>query len=274
MQSGLDDWMIPIGRNLILTNPPFSHTIAPSKCAWSEGKVSQAAVFVMKCLDHAGDGTRLIAILPDVLRTGSRYHAWRKEVEMRAKVASVEILGRFDKQTEIDVFVLDGKSSPNGNYASNWSLPEKAARTVGKLFDIRVGPVVTFRLTGKGPWHPYVHSSELPVGDNVSSFETNIRFEGTTFEPPFVAVRRTSKADYRIRCLATLVTGMRPLAVDNHLLIASPRAGGESTCKELLRVLSDPRTSAWMNGRMRCRHLTVSALREVPWIGGDQNEQG
>jgi hypothetical protein len=273
VQSGLDDWKIPGGKYLILSNPPFSHTQSPQSYGWAKGRVSQAAVFVMKCLEQATKGTRLIAILPDVLRTGSRYERWREKIEKSSNITSVKILGRFDKQTDIDVFVLDTKISATTGQVNRWSRPKQATHTVGDLFEIRVGPVVTFRLTGKGSWYPFVHSSELPIGEKVSIFGTNIRFEGKTYKTPFVAVRRTSKAEYKTRCLATVVTGQAPLAVDDHLLIAIPKDGRVSTCKELLLVLDDARTTEWMNARIRCRHITVSALRDIPWIGGDKDEQ-
>jgi hypothetical protein len=273
LQSGLDDWEVPAGRHLILSNPPFSHTQSPLKCEWANGRVSCAAVFVTKCLAQADHGSRLIAILPDVLRTGSRYVRWRKQVEECSNAMSVEILGRFDKQTDIDVFVLDATCSQSAGMASTWCMPTPVESTIGDLFEVHVGPVVGFRLNGQGPWHTFLHSSELPIDGKASDFATSIRFQGKTYEPPFVAVRRTSKAEYKTRCLATLVTGRSPLAVDDHLLIVSPKDGKVSTCKRLLKVLADAQTTTWMNARIRCRHLTVSALRDVPWIGGPEDEQ-
>lgn len=272
VNSGLDDWTISASRYLILSNPPFSHTQSPPKCEWAQGRVSLAAVFAMRCLQVSGPGSRLIAILPDVLRTGTRYQRWRKEVEKASNVTSVQILGRFDKQTDIDVFVLDAELSTVRGAVSTWSLPSRAKQSVGDLFDIRVGPVVGFRLTGKGPWYPFVHSTELPIGGSASTFTTNIRFEGKSYEPPFVAIRRTSKAEYKTRCLATVVTGKTPLAIDDHLLIAIPKDGKVSTCKKLLIVLEDAQTTKWMNARIRCRHLTVSAIRDIPWIDGESDE--
>lgn len=35
-------------------------------------------------------------------------------------------------------------------------------------------------------------------------------------------------------------------------------------CDELLDVLGNPATSAWLDARIRCRHLTVQTLRDVP----------
>jgi hypothetical protein len=273
-QSGLEDWAIPASRRLILSNPPFSQAKSPLACGWSQGRVSHAAIFAMVALEKTSDpGSRLVAILPDVLRTGSRYKHWRKHVERISSVKAVEILGRFDKQTDIDVFVLDTLTvRPSNKKTATWSVPPLAALTVGDLFEVNVGPVVGFRLDGKGTWRPFVHSSELPVGKTVSTFEKKIRFRGRAFKPPFVAVRRTSKADYKTRCLGTIVTGHHDLAVDDHLLIARPKDGKVTTCKALLAVLQDARTTAWMNSRIRCRHLTVSALREVPWLSLDATD--
>jgi len=36
-------------------------------------------------------------------------------------------------------------------------------------------------------------------------------------------------------------------------------------CRELLRSLKDERTTHWLDERIRCRHLTVAALDELPW---------
>lgn len=267
VQSGLEDWRLPESRRLILSNPPFSQTKSPEACSWSQGRVSHAAVFAMTSLENASHSTsRLIAILPDVLRTGTRYKHWRSHVEKISSVQAVEIIGRFDKDTDIDVFVLDALATPAGSRDATWSLPPSAACTVGDLFEVNVGPVVGFRLDGKGPWRPFVHSSELPVGGTASTFAKNIRFGGRSFKPPFVAVRRTSKAEYKTRCLGTIVTGDVALAVDDHLLIARPKDGKLATCKQLLQVLQDAQTTDWMNSRIRCRHLTVSSLRDIPWL--------
>lgn len=267
VQSGLDDWKLPESRRLILSNPPFSQTKSPEACTWSQGRVSYAAVFAMTSLENASRSTsRLIAILPDVLRTGTRYKHWRNHVEKISSLQAVEIIGRFDKETDIDVFVLDTVATPARSGSATWGLPPSAACTVGDLFEVNVGPVVCFRLDGKGPWRPFVHSSELPVGGTACTFTKKIRFGGRGFTPPFVAVRRTSKAEYKTRCLGTVVTGEDALAVDDHLLIARPKDGKVTTCKQLQQVLQDTRTTEWMNSRIRCRHLTVSSLRDIPWL--------
>jgi len=144
-----------------------------------------------------------------------------------------------------------------------------SARIVKDLFDVHVGPVVPFRLDGKGRWCAYVHSEQLPPWETVRKIDQRLRFKGTTYKPPFVAIRRTSKADYQLRCIGTLVTGDRPIAVENHLLIAMPRDKRVGTCKQLLDVLKRESTSVWMNERIRCRHLTVGSVGELPWPEGE-----
>ncbi len=57
----------------ITLNPPFTLTIAPSNCTWATGKVSTAALMLETCVLNAKPGTKIVAILPEVLRTGSHY---------------------------------------------------------------------------------------------------------------------------------------------------------------------------------------------------------
>ena len=99
----------------------------------------------------------------------------------------------------------------------------------------------------------------------MNRIQQRIRFKGTTYKPPFVAIRRTSKADYQFRCIGTVVTGSELIAVENHLLIATPHDKTVSTCQKLLRVLQQESTSRWMNERIRCRHLTVGVVNDLPW---------
>jgi hypothetical protein len=83
--------------------------------------------------------------------------------------------------------------------------------------------------------------------------------------PPFVVVRRTSSPHDHKRVVATLVHRGAPRIVENHLLIVRPREGGVAACKEVMRVLDDPRTDPWINDRTGCRHLTVGVIRDLPW---------
>ena len=55
----------------IILNPPFGMTPAPDKCHWTSGQVSMAALFLERIIANAQPNTHLIAILPDVIRTGT-----------------------------------------------------------------------------------------------------------------------------------------------------------------------------------------------------------
>jgi hypothetical protein len=266
-RSGLTDWQLRRSPAVIVVNPPFSYGVAEGSCAWATGRVSQAASFMDICLRNARKGTHILAILPDVLRTGARYDKWRKMIAEKARVNNVEIAGQFDELTDISVFLLEldvGES--NGVDMVAWAHPTSLSNlTVRDFFSVHVGSVVPFRLDGKGRWCGYFHAEHLPPWQTVRRIEQRIRFTGTTYRPPFVAIRRTSKADYQVRCIGTVVTGSEPIAVENHLLLAMPRDKKVATCQKLLQVLQLESTSRWMNKRMRCRHLTVEAVGDLPW---------
>ena len=266
VRSGMEPWQLPGSPAVIVVNPPFSYGVTEKHCTWARGRVSQAATFMDMCLRNTARGTRILAILPDVLRTGSRYEKWRQLITAKATVRSVEIAGRFDKFTEINVFLLELEVGDGPDTKTGWAHPTNSGtRTVKDFFDVHVGPVVPFRLDGNGPWRTYVHSEQLPPWETVREIDQRIRFTGTAYHPPFVAIRRTSKADYQVRCIGTLVTGSVPMAVENHLLIALPRDNKVGSCKKLLEVLKRDATSRWMNERIRCRHLTVGSVGDLPW---------
>lgn len=265
-RSGMMGWELPDAPAVIVVNPPFSYGVAEKNCTWARGRVSQAAMFMDTCLRNAARGTRILAILPDVLRTGSRYENWRQMITANATVHSVEIAGQFDELTDISVFLLELEVGKGTGTTTRWAHPTNTTtQTVKDFFDVHVGPVVPFRLDGNGRWCAYVHSEQLPPWETVGKVDQHIRFGGTTHTPPFVAIRRTSKADYQVRCIGTLVTGSGPMAVENHLLIALPKDKKVGTCQKLLEVLKRDATSAWMNERIRCRHLTVGSVGDLPW---------
>jgi hypothetical protein len=87
-------------------NPPFGLTAAPDGCEWAGGQITAAAMFVVTALERAKPGAELVAILPDVLRSGSFTEQWRKRVEELAAVKLVEPYGIFDESADVDVFIL------------------------------------------------------------------------------------------------------------------------------------------------------------------------
>ena len=266
---GAAKWNLPRPISTVVVNPPFAHVTANSACKWSQGRTSHAAIFIERCLEEAQAGGHIAAILPDVLRTGSRYAAWRSRVERSSKNLEVEVVGQFDQFTDVDVFILKiDIGEPSG--AHSWGTPATTnGQTLRNLFHIHVGPVVPFRLTNKGNWHPYAHSDVLPAWATVADFTEKIRFTGKAYKAPFVLVRRTSKSNYKQRCIGTIVTSPRDVAVENHLLILQPKDGTLESCRKLLDLLRQQKTTDWMNQRIRCRHLTVGSLGDLPWEGGD-----
>jgi hypothetical protein len=262
---------------VILLNPPFGSTIAPDRCPWAEGLTSRAAIFVERVLDAAGSGCHIVAILPDVLRTGSRYDRWRKMIELRSRILSIKPLGLFDEYTDVDVFLLVAKlvndsSNSSQKIAENttwWNhfYGSHNSQTVGDLFSVMVGPVVDNRDPHDGPEHSFAIARDLPQRGIVGLPTRTRQFNGRLFTPPFVLLRRTSRPTSKgeVRAAGVLVEGNRMVAVDNHLLVAKPFDDSISTCERLLVVLEDPRSTGFLNQRIRCRHLTVGSVRELPW---------
>jgi hypothetical protein len=258
----------------LIANPPFGNMAAPPDCRWASGSVAKAALFVEECLVQARPGTRIVFILPDVLRSGSRYARWRARVEQLASVDNVDVFGRFDANTDVDVFLLAATANAPGQTAgakAQWvPVPVGAAPRLADHFLVAVGPVVPHRHQECGPSYPFLRARDLPWWGEVEADRwPTRRFDGTTFQPPFVAVRRTSSPSDSARAIGTLVVGQKPVAVENHLLVLRPKDGERQSCEELLSVLKKEETKTWLNRRIRCRHLTVSSLQDLPYRTGE-----
>ena len=250
-------------------NPPYVAVQAPAECTWASGKVSSAAVFVERAVFRCRAGARITAILPDVLRTGSRYGKWREVIATQVSQDSLEPWGLFDAVADVDVFVMAvvKRARPTKGIEFSWvpSAPNTQGK-VGDLFEVRVGPVVPFRLKkGEGKATAFLHAKALPRWKRVSRIAERCEFNGTLYRGPFVVVRRTSRPEDKQRAVATLITAPQEVAVENHLLICVPRSGTIRDCKELIRRLKREKTSRFLNKRIRCRHLTVSSVKELPW---------
>jgi hypothetical protein len=252
----------------IIVNPPFRKVKAPEACLWAGGTVNSAALFVADLIEKATPGTQILAILPDVLRSGSRYANWRRFVEQRARVADVRVYGRFDRETDVDVFVLNlaVRTSVHANADTIW-LPRLSedSETVADHFSISVGHVVDYRAKHRGPWVPFVRTGDLPPWIILREVERRRRWNGATVNPPFVALRRTSAPGDPARAPATIISGEHPVAVENHLIILKPIDAKLGACRKLIAVLRSPKTDAWLDQRIRCRHLTVGSVGELPW---------
>ncbi len=214
--------------NLVLVNPPYGSRQAPARCKWASGLVSDAAVFTNDLVENLQATTKITAILPDVLRTGTRYAKWRRAMQRRLQIDTIKVIGIFDNWADVDVFLLHASKretiSERQTTARWWSQANTAER-VRDRFEVNVGAVVPHRDPHLGPWRKYLHARTISklAGYNVEEAPSR-RFDRRTFRPPFVAIRRTSRPDDGLRAVGTMITGDADVAVENHLIVASPRS--------------------------------------------------
>jgi hypothetical protein len=247
----------------VLLNPPYGRVATPPEIDWTSGLVTDAALWTAAVVGQAQPDARVVAVLPDVLRSGSRYARWRSEIAAQAQIDEVRSIGQFDALTDVDVFVLSVRRSTR-EPGREWPRWESAGATLGDVCSIMVGPVVDLRDEHKGPSVPYVTTNVLPqTGEVVPDHRR--RFAKRLFQPPFVVVRRTSRPTVQeARLRPVIVRGSEPIAVENHLLVLKPARPTLKACRALVEILADQQTTDWLNRRIRTRHLTVSALSEVP----------
>jgi hypothetical protein len=266
--SGLADNAVLRTASHVVLNPPFVPGRVADDCRWATGRRSLAAVFLDHVLQSAAPGTRVSAVLPDSLRIGPQYRHWRAAVLSRGRDVCALPLGAF-ADADVHVFLLRlivGIERP-GASSDPWHWPTRisnAGNALGDRCHVRVGPYVPHR-DRAGNWHPLLDVSHAPPGGCAERTAPRRRFTGPFERPPFVVVRRTSSPHDHKRVVATLVHRGAPRIVENHLLIIRPREGGVAACKEVMRVLDDPRTDPWINDRTGCRHLTVGVIRDLPW---------
>ena len=156
---GLEQLTTINDSDLIVINPPYSSAKIPDNCFWAAGNISLAALFLDACVQNASAGARIIAILPDVLRSGSRYKKWRSHILSQAKIESLKLIGRFDKWADVDVFVLRLLVKPRRigkDKGCGFLTTETQHATFGDFFHVHVGPVVPYRDESTGPGYPYI----------------------------------------------------------------------------------------------------------------------
>ena len=251
----------------LLLNPPFGLVKAPAGCKWASGRITEAAIFVVTALELVKPGTEVLAILPDVLRSGSFPKNWRNRVSELAEVHLIEPYGIFDESADVDVFLLrlvrrgEGKSKQK----KLWPIPRKARNTtIADYFDVHVGRVVPHRDKKAGQCYAYIHPRCVPTWTVLTSFTEKRKHKGPAYKPPFVVIRRTSRPGDVYRATATVINGKSPVAVENHLIVCEPKVGKLATCKKLMLQLKTDEVNKYLNARIRCRHLTVKAIKEVP----------
>lgn len=252
--------------NFIALNPPFFLTKASRNCTWATGRITAAAQFMEHAVLNARDGSHLVGILPEVLRTGTSYGRWRGLVEQYTKKGDVRHLGLFDNRADVHVFVLSATKikSKKPKAINWWRQTNRPHQTVGGLFQVHVGPVVPHRHRRVGPILPYIHARSATAWKRIDELEETRKFRGTTFRGPFVVIRRTSRPEDKHRAVGTLIGTRGEVAVENHLIICTPTSGTIADCRKLLIQLRQPETNKFLNERIRCRHLTVASVREIP----------
>jgi hypothetical protein len=214
------------------------------------------------------NGTKLWAILPDVLRSGSNYRKWRSQLAASAVRIEVERIGQFDKHADIDVFILglEVQHESKTRAENSWGCSTREqSRRLSDKFSVHVGAVVEYRDPFEGESYAYITPRNVPPWVTINQVASRRRFLRGVFTPPFVVVRRTSRKGDQHRAVPTVINVHEPVAVENHLLVLIPHSGELADCHELVEILKMVETTAWLNERISCRHLTVAALAELPW---------
>lgn len=252
----------------LLLNPPFGQVALRSNCKWAGGRITEAAEFVIVALERANTGTEMLAILPEVLRSGSFSEQWRARVHQLAEVQLIKPYGIFDESADVDVFLLRlvKRATPLDQPPFPWSGEiDRQTTTVGDFFDVHVGRVVPHRDPETGEEHPYIHPRCVPTWTVMREFDEFRRHKGLVYEPPFVVIRRTSRPGHPYRATATIIAGKRPVAVENHLIVCEPKDRKMGTCHKLMNQLKTSATNDYLNARIRCRHLTVGSVSTIPY---------
>ncbi len=253
----------------IFVNPPFNQLKTDEKVSWANGKVSAAALFIDKIIKNCLPGTSIIAILPDVLRSGSRYEKWRRMIFKNCTIKKTILFGQFDKYTDVDVYAINLiKREKQLEMVNEVERPavidNNVNQTLDALFNICVGPVVDNRDEHKGNMLPYIVSKGLQGWSIYKEITLNRQHTGKSFLMPFVVIKRTSRMSDPNRAVASIINCSSPVYVDNHLIILQPKSGKLEDCRKVLDILKDERTNIWLNEKIRCRHLTVKVVSKIP----------
>ena len=248
----------------VIMNPPFGR-VPSGNHGWREGSITAAALFLERAARCSHPGTRIAALLPEVLRSGSSYAGWRTHVDQFVENSRPRSIGRFSRRANVDVFLQLFTRRATYPIRPVSKLSRSSEGTIGAKFQVAVGAVVPHRDPQQGPVRRFLHAGNAKPWAAITRISERRKFEGRVFLPPFVVVRRTSCSGEAHRAVASLVLGKGLVAVENHLLVLLPKRGGVALCKRLMAVLSRQSTSETLDKEMRCRHLTTSSVSTLPW---------
>lgn len=264
-KNGLDDDVSQDAFSHVLINPPYNQSLLKEYKYWSGGKVNLAAVFVDKYITDAKKGMHIVAILPDVLRSGTRYEKWRCAIDQLVS-GEIKLKGRFDKKTDVDVFILNGFIN-NVNLGLNWVSEKKKYQQLSDYFSVSIGKVVPYRDPQEGEPHAYIYPGLLNSWDEIDSNDIASirRHRSIPVLPPFITIKRTSSPKDKNRAGAHLIYGSKPVYVENHLIVIKANDDNITKYKKLLDHLKSAEVNFFLNDVIRCRHLTVKVVKEIPF---------
>lgn len=256
-------WQLRAG-DCILMNPPFHAVASPAWTRCTGGRVSAAALFLERALTDAPNGATIVALVPEALRSGTRFAKLRDFMRRRGRVHQFTACGRFSHEADIDVAVVSVTIGPAQEGRGEVpAVSQSAATRLCDVAQINVGSIVPHRDPKTRTSRLYLDVEGAPIWKE-AEVTRKARFVGKVVQPPFVVVRRTSSPGDKERARATLIRGDTPVMVENHLLVLTPRKQTLKACRELMVSLADPRTTHWLNQMLRCRHLTVRVMNELP----------
>jgi hypothetical protein len=247
----------------IVMNPPYGRVDSGNQ-PWREGTVTAAALFVDRAAQLSAPGTQIAALLPEVLRTGSSYQNWRNHIKELVIANDAQSIGLFSDEADVDVFAQHFIKAK----AKVVKTPPQQKNTrdvLGNHFFVSVGAVVPYRDEESGPRLAYLHPQNATPWSEISRINETRNFKGRIFTPPLIVVRRTSRPGDRHRATPTLILGKRKIAVENHLIVLTPRRGGLKICRRAMSLMRSSTTSTFLNRVMRCRHLTTASVSLLPW---------
>ena len=253
--------------DLVVMNPPFQRTSVPGWSKLTDGNCTAAMLFVERVVRDAPAGVNVAAILPEVLRSGSRYREFRRFLNEACEVTRFSAEGSFGGDADVDVAILRFRTAGRAKAVPSRPISvESHVGRIGSICRVRVGTVVPHREKQDGGSRPYLDVNNTPLWSRIIP-TARAQYRGTLFQPPFVVVRRTSSPKDKERARATMVCGSEGVLVENHLLVLLPANKSEEECDRIMEILKAPSTTAWLNSRIRCRHLTVAAVAQIP-MGG------
>ena len=150
--------------------------------------------------------------------------------------------------------------------SKRWDGADDTSEKVSRLsdtFKVSVGTVVPHRTPEIGQPHYFLDVASAPAHATIGDLRQR-RYMGTLHRGPFVVLRRTSSPSDQRRIVASLYPGTDEIAVENHLIVLQPADEKLLSCVEIMKRLRAPSIDAWINERIRCRHLTTQIIKLLP----------